>query len=210
MPTNEVKILKIKFKRLGPNVCHSERKSGTTVGYNISAVEFKIIQHWKQELISTQIMLAIPHGAYERIALQSGLAIKEINVRAGIIDSDYRGELKVLLINHSDIQFEVKKGDWIAQLIVKKISLEELNERNSLNDIEQGDKGFGSMGIAETLKIQILKRPKMAKIAESPKAILPEKVDKWSSHKETKLVKIAELSKSRTMMIFHGKGGQAI
>ena len=56
-------------------------------------------------------MLAIPHGAYERIALQSGLAIKEINVRAGIIDSDYRGELKVLLINHSDIQFEVKKGD---------------------------------------------------------------------------------------------------
>ena len=56
-------------------------------------------------------MLIIPHGAYRRIAPQSRLALKGIDIGVGIIDSDYRGEVKILLINHSDIQFEIKKGD---------------------------------------------------------------------------------------------------
>ena len=78
-------------------------------------------------------MLAIPHGAYRRIAPHSGLALKGINVAAGVIDSDYQEEVKVLLVNHSDIQFEVKMGDRIAQLIVEKISLDRLNEENILD-----------------------------------------------------------------------------
>ena len=78
-------------------------------------------------------MLAIPHGAYGRIAPHSGLALKGIDVTAGVIDSDYQGEVKVLLVNHSDIQFEVKTGDCIAQLIVEKISLDRLNEENILD-----------------------------------------------------------------------------
>ena len=78
-------------------------------------------------------MLPIPHGAYGRIAPHSGLALKGIDVTAGVIDSDYQGEVKVLLVNHSDIQFEVKTGDCIAQLIVEKISLDRLNEENILD-----------------------------------------------------------------------------
>ena len=99
---------------------------------------------------------------------------------AGVIDSDYWGEVKVLLVNHSNVQFEIKTGDRITQLIIEKISLDKLNEENHLNETKRGDQGFGSMGVAETPKISILKRPetKLAKAVESPRGILPEKVDK--------------------------------
>ena len=79
-------------------------------------------------------MLAIPCGAYGRIAPCSGLALKGIDVVAGVIDSDYRGEVKVLLVNHSDVQFKVRTGDCITQLIIKKISLDKLNEENNLDE----------------------------------------------------------------------------
>ena len=64
----------------------------------------------------------------------SRLALKGIDVTAGVIDSDYQEEVKVLLVNHSDIQFEIKMGDHIAQLIIEKISLDKLNEENHLNE----------------------------------------------------------------------------
>ena len=153
----------------------------------------KIIWPWKHKVISTQIVLAIPHGAYRRIASCSRLALKGIDVAAGVINSDYQGEVKVLLVNHSNIQFEVKMGDRIAQLIVKKISLDKLNEENTLDKTKQGDQGFRSTGVVETPKISIFKRPetKLVKVTESPCGILPEKVDKQHNHKE-KPVKAAE------------------
>ena len=106
--------------------------------------------------VSTQIVLAIPCGAYGRIAPQSELALKWIDVGAHVIDSNYRGEVKVLLINHSDVQFKIKTDDQITQLIIEKISLEELNEKDSLDETKWGNQDFGSMGVAEILKIQIL------------------------------------------------------
>ena len=138
-------------------------------------------------------MLAIPCGAYGRIVPCSGLALKGIDVTAGVIDSDYRGEVKVLLVNHSNVQFEIKTGDCITQLIIEKISLDKLNEENHLNETKRGDQGFGSMGVAEIPKISILKRPetKLAKAVEFPRGILSEKVDKQLSHKE-QLAKAAE------------------
>ena len=89
-------------------------------------------------------------------------------------------------MNHSDVQFEIKTGDRIAQLIIEKISLDKLNEENDLDETKRGDKGFGSTGVVETPKISILKRPKnkMAEVAESPQGILPERVDKQPNHKE--------------------------
>ena len=74
------------------------------------------------------------------------------------------------MVNHSNIQFEIKTGDHIAQLIIKKISLDKLNEETILDETKQGDQDFRSMGVVETPKILILKRPKirMAKAAESP------------------------------------------
>jgi dUTP pyrophosphatase len=74
-----------------------------------------------QALISTGLAFAIPTGNYGRVAPRSGLAVKNsINVGAGVIDSDYRGEVKVLLFNHGDADFEISEGDRIAQLIIEK------------------------------------------------------------------------------------------
>ena len=134
LPIDETEISTIKFKRLGPEAHRPERKSEIAAGYDISAAESKIIRPWKQEVVSTHIALAIPHGAYGRIALCSGLALKGIDVAAGVIDSDYQGEIKVLLVNHSDVQFELKTGGRITQLIIEKISLDKLNEENNLNE----------------------------------------------------------------------------
>ena len=63
LPIDEIKISKVRLKRLGPKAQCPERKSETTMGYDISAIETKVIQPWKWELVSTQIMLAIPHEA---------------------------------------------------------------------------------------------------------------------------------------------------
>ena len=136
LPIDETEISTIKFKRLGPEARRPEKKSEIAAGYDISAVENKTIRPWKREVVSTQIALAIPQGAYGRIAPHSRLALKGIDVTAGVIDSDYQGEVKVLLVNYSDVQFKIKTGNRIAQLIIKKISLDKLNKENDLDETE--------------------------------------------------------------------------
>ena len=71
------------------------------------------------------------------IAPRSGLAAKHgIDVRAGVIDADYQGDVKILLINHSDVKFNIKKEDRIAQLVLERISLSELNEVSELDETQ--------------------------------------------------------------------------
>jgi len=98
-------------------------------------------------LVSTGLQIAPPAGHYARIAPRSGLASKLfIDVGAGVVDGDYRGEVKVLLFNFSDTEFEVKKGDRIAQLICEKYAHVEIVETDSLEETERGSGGFGSTG----------------------------------------------------------------
>ena len=74
------------------------------------------------------------------------MAVKGIDVSAGVIDRDYRGEVKVLLHNHGSATLEVKPGDRIAQLIVERIAMVDIEEVENLDATERGDKGFGSTG----------------------------------------------------------------
>lgn len=95
----------------------------------------------------TDIQVQVPEGSYGRVAPRSGLAVKNfIDVGAGVVDEDYRGNLGVVLFNHSDLDFEVKKGDRIAQFICERIFYPELEEVKSLTDTERGAGGFGSTG----------------------------------------------------------------
>jgi deoxyuridine 5''-triphosphate nucleotidohydrolase (dut) len=94
-------------------------------------------------LISTCLV----SGCYGRIAPRSGLAWKNhIDVGAGVIDEDYRGNVGVVLFNHSDQDFKVNKGDRIAQLICQRIEYPVLQEVTNLNNTERGAGGFGSTG----------------------------------------------------------------
>ena len=75
-------------------------------------------------LVKIGLSLAMPSGCYGRIAPRSGLALKKfINVGAGVVDADYRGELGIVLFNFSDADFQINMGDKIAQLILKKSKL---------------------------------------------------------------------------------------
>ena len=98
-------------------------------------------------LVKTDIQIALPDGCYGRVAPRSGLAHKHfIDVGAGVIDQDYRGNVGVILFNFNDTDFEVAKGDRIAQLILERIFLPELEELPSLDDTDRGAGGFGSTG----------------------------------------------------------------
>jgi dUTP pyrophosphatase len=99
-------------------------------------------------LISTGLQIALPPGHYGRIAPRSGLASKHfIDVGAGVIDEDYRGEIKVLLFNFGENDFHVKVGARIAQLICECITRPVLKEVTSLDETKRGSSGFGSTGI---------------------------------------------------------------
>jgi len=102
----------------------------------------------ERSLISAGIKIAINPGYYGRIAPRSGLAIRYgIDVLAGVIDSDYRGEVGVMLVNHGNQDFIINDKDRIAQLIIEKIYEGELGVVNSLSETQRGEGGFGSSGI---------------------------------------------------------------
>lgn len=98
-------------------------------------------------LVKTGIAVDVPEGCYGRVAPRSGLALKKgIDIGAGVIDEDYRGEVGAILFNHNSEPFEVKKDDRIAQFICERIVYPELEEVDELEDTDRGAGGFGSTG----------------------------------------------------------------
>ena len=121
------------------------RGSDNAAGWDLFSSEAQTIDPGKRLLCGTGLRMKIPIGNYGRIAPRSGLALKHgIDVGAGVVDADYRGEIKVLLFNHSEEPFEVKKGSKIAQIIFEQINTAPILISTSLNDTARGDGGFGS------------------------------------------------------------------
>lgn len=141
-------------KRLHPDAILPKRNSEGAAGYDLFSVEDVTVSapQLGPTVIATGISVAIPPGHYGRIASRSSLSLKYgIEVGGGVIDADYRGEIKVLLHNHMMPRtvrsyFEVKKGDRIAQLIIEKIAIPEVVEEGELTATVRGEKGFGSTG----------------------------------------------------------------
>ncbi|KAL3640840.1 hypothetical protein CASFOL_015808 [Castilleja foliolosa] len=138
----------LRVKKLSEKAILPSRGSPLSAGYDLSsATETKVPARGKA-LIPTDLSIAIPQGTYARIAPRSGLAWKHsIDVGAGVIDADYRGPIGVILFNHSDVDFEVKYGDRIAQLIIETILTPVVTEVNDLDSTVRGSGGFGSTGI---------------------------------------------------------------
>ena len=111
----------LQIKKLAEKALLPKKGSEFAAGYDLHALTATVVPARGKVLVSTGIAMAIPEGNYGRIAPRSGLAAKHsIDVGAGVIDSDYRGEVKVLLFNLGDTDFEVKEEDRIAQLIIEK------------------------------------------------------------------------------------------
>lgn len=98
-------------------------------------------------LVATGIRLALPAGHVGLVWPRSGLAVKQgLDCGAGVIDSQYRGEVKVLLFNHSMDDHSIRKGDRIAQLLIQKVARVEFFAVDNLEDTARGAGGFGSTG----------------------------------------------------------------
>ena len=112
----------LKLQKLNNNAALPKRSTDGAAGYNLCASQDCIIPAEGKELVHTGLAISFPASLYARIAPRSGLALKKfIDVGAGVVDHDYRGEVGVVLFNHGDQDFQVKMGDGIAQLILEKI-----------------------------------------------------------------------------------------
>mgnify|MGYP001945090991 CR=1 FL=1 len=125
-----------------------ERKTDGAAGYDLFAAEDGVIYPCERLAIRTGVSMDMG-GLTGIIKPRSGLAANYgIDVLAGVIDSDYRGEIKVILINHGINDFKFSAGDRIAQMIFIKPFFPELEIANELSKTQRGAKGFGSTGKA--------------------------------------------------------------
>ncbi|NXM56487.1 DUT protein, partial [Illadopsis cleaveri] len=138
---------RLRFTKLSENAFAPSRGSARSAGYDLYSAYDCVIPPMEKAVVKTDIQIALPSGCYGRVAPRSGLAAKYfIDVGAGVIDEDYRGNVGVVLFNFGKETFEVKKGDRIAQLICERIYYPELEEVEALDDTERGEGGFGSTG----------------------------------------------------------------
>lgn len=126
----------------------SKRSTEGSAGYDTNAACSCIIPTKHKRIVQIGLALSLPKGVYARIALRSGLAGKKyIDIGVGVIDRDYRGEVEVVLFNHSAVDFQVQVGDRIAQLISEKIKIPHIQQVKILSSIDKGAGGFGSTGM---------------------------------------------------------------
>ena len=142
----------VKIKKLDNNVILPNYMSEYASGMDICAClkEKIILKPFKRVLVPTGIAISLPKGYEAQIRPRSGLAIKYgitlVNT-PGTIDADYRGEIKIIMINLGESEFEINHGDRIAQMVIAKVEFPEISEVNVLDNTERGSGGFGSTGV---------------------------------------------------------------
>lgn len=139
--------MSLRVSLLNPKAKVPTRGSSLAAGHDLYSIENIVLKARGRAVVSTGIAVAIPPGYYGRVAPRSGLAVKHgIDTAAGVIDADYRGELKVALFNLSDEDYEITEGERIAQFIVEQIYTGSFEVVESLENTERGAGGFGSSG----------------------------------------------------------------
>lgn len=139
--------LPIKVKRLHPAATLPAYATAFAAGADLCCVEAFTLHPGERKLVPTGLAVEIPPGCYGRIAPRSGLAVKHgVDTLAGVIDPDFRGELKVLLINLGDQAISFDAGARIAQLITERAASGDFVEVEELSDTERAGGGFGSTG----------------------------------------------------------------
>jgi len=151
--TQSKKDLRRQARLLDPQAKLRTRGSAKAAGQDLYTNEERTIPARGQEVVTTGIAITPPQGIYGRIAPRSGMTVKhQIAVNAGVIDSDYTSEIKVVLANMSDQDYQIQKGDRIAQLITEKIVEINCYQVPRVGETKRGQQRFGSRG---TSKAQI-------------------------------------------------------
>ena len=134
----------------GENLPLPAYESPGAAGMDLRAAEDMVLKPGARFLMPTGFAIALPDTHEAQVRPRSGLAVKHgvtVLNAPGTIDSDYRGEIKVPLINHGTADFVIKRGDRIAQMIVAAVARATLQEVAALDDTVRGNNGFGSSGV---------------------------------------------------------------
>ena len=145
--------MKLKIKKLNSNAVIPKYQTAGAAGFDLHSIDEEVIAPKEWKLIGTGLAFEIPCGYELQIRPRSGLALKNgITVlnSPGTIDSDYRGEVGVVLINHSNDEFKICIGDRIAQGVIARIEQVTFEETDELSDTLRGKGGFGSSGVHQS------------------------------------------------------------
>ena len=140
--------MRVKVKRLTETAILPQYAHEGDIGADLFSDHQLTIPPRSRGVVKTGLALEIPDSftGYARVAPRSGLGSKGIDVAAGVIDRGYRGEVGVILINQTDLAFDVKYGDKIAQLIFEVADTAHFLEVEDLTQTKRGETGFGSTG----------------------------------------------------------------
>lgn len=137
----------IQVVHLSANAKTPVRCSELAAGFDLYSAQDVTVPARGHAIIPTDLQIAVPPGTYGRIASRSGLAaIFGVTVGGGVIDADYRGNVRVILFNHTDQDYLACKGDRIAQLICERILATDITLCQTLDNTARGEAGFGSTG----------------------------------------------------------------
>lgn len=142
--------MELRIKRMHEDAKLPLQARAGDAGMDLFSSEDTIIPARKWALVKTGIQLELPVGTEGQVRPRSGLALKHgITVlnSPGTIDEGYRGEVGVVLMNHSDVDFVVEKHMRIAQLVVQLVPTVNVVEVSALSETERGEQGFGSSGV---------------------------------------------------------------
>jgi len=142
-------VLKVKIKKVADIKTPSYAHKGDS-GMDLYAAEDYSLKPMERKLIATGIKIAVPHGYEAQIRPKSGLALEHGIGHAnsiGTIDSSYRGEIKIPMINFSDKPYKIEKGKKIGQMVFIKVEEAVFEEVNELDATTRNEKGFGSTGL---------------------------------------------------------------
>ena len=138
----KIKILKINSEAIIPNYANKN-----DAGLDLYSAEDFVLKPGERRAFKTGVKMEIPEGYVGLVWDKSGLAVNDgIKTMAGVIDSGYRGEIKIVLINLGEKNFEIKKGQKIAQMLIQKIEHPEIEIVEFLSESGRGESGFGSTG----------------------------------------------------------------
>ncbi len=145
-------MFEVEIKKLSEDAILPAYQTEGAAGMDISAclTEDVVLNPMERKLIPTGFAIAVPDGYAAYLYARSGLASKKgitLPNCVGVIDSDYRGEVKVALVNLSDEPFEIKNGDRIAQMVISPVIQAILIEKDELSETKRAGGGFGSTGV---------------------------------------------------------------
>jgi dUTP pyrophosphatase len=124
-----------------------EYASEGAAGADLRAREADVLPPGARAAVATGVHLEIPAGHVGLVWPRSGLAVRSgIDTLAGVIDSDYRGEVRVVLVNHGDAEFRIEPGDRIGQLLIQPVARATFSRAPALAATSRGEGGFGSTG----------------------------------------------------------------